>query len=435
MVGKNKFLLFTTILLVFSFLFSINFVSASHIVNFSSGSLSMTVNEDVTNFFNITINNSDLGPAANITEVNITLWGNFNFNLNTNDTDAKSVFSNTSTVLNWRNNTYVINGSARKYFWFNATATTPGTYNITITTVNGTAVYRNNLSITVNDTIASTITLIDPADSTSATTTAYNFTFNVTDQSTISNCSLIFDGSVINVLTGINNTGGTMGMYNSSLSVAAHTWSVNCTDSFNNQANSSSRTLTISAPAATTTPTSGGGGVAPEWTSTKVLSYTEFSSGVIKELKTRERVKVEVGSASHYIGVKELTEMSVKIEVSSTPQTATLNVGEEKKFDVNGDGSYDVIVGLRSIIINEASLYIKSIDEKIIKEIAPPVEATTTPETTTAQPTETLAETSGTSWGLWIIVIVIAIAIIIVVIILVINQRKKNFYVVYKRRK
>ena len=79
--------------------------------------------------------------------------GDFNFSVDTNGTDASDVaFSNTSTVLSWTNSSgYVINGSENKSFWFNATAYTPGTYNISVTTLNVTGAFTSNISITVND--------------------------------------------------------------------------------------------------------------------------------------------------------------------------------------------------------------------------------------------------------------------------------------------
>jgi outer membrane protein assembly factor BamB len=118
----------------------------------------------------------------------------------------------------------------------------------------------NNISLTDNDFNSPFISLISPENLVSSTTNAYNFTFNVTDNSIVSNCSLIFDGSIINILTSVNNTGGTNSMYNSSLSVAAHTWSVNCTDSPGNVGNSSTRTLTVTSSGTSNNHGGGGGG-------------------------------------------------------------------------------------------------------------------------------------------------------------------------------
>ncbi len=434
MVKKNKTLIVAS-LLVLSILVVLNFISADPMINFSDGAVSITVNEDVNNFFNITVNNSYSGAVGNLTNFNVSLWGNFNFIVNSNGSDPGVVtsFSNTSTILSWINTTYLINGSTKKYFWFNATASIPGTYNITITTANMTNSYLSNLSITVNDTNVPVITLISPANGISSTTSSYNFTFNATDESSI-NCSLIFDGAIINTMTTVNNLGGTNGMYNSSSIITNHTWSVNCTDSFRNTGNSTTRILIITAAVAATISDEGGGGGSPSpWTTTKVLSDAEFEAGAIRELATDERVKVSISSVSHYISVTALTSTTATIEVSSTPQTAVFNIGDEKKLDVNDDGYYDIYIKLNSIISNKATITIKNINEKIYSETTtiPAEEPTTQTQITTTIP-ETL-----TSFGSWVLIIVILVVILAVIFYFFFNKKSKSYKSSYKlnRRK
>ncbi len=181
MVKKIKFYYFTIISLGIIFiLFSSNstFVIASHVVNNSTGGISFYVNEDLGYVYNISINNTDSGQTANITWVNITLPSNLIFRPGTmNGTNALANFSNTSIVLMWVNVTsYVINGSEAKYFWFNATATNPGTYYITVTTLNATNVSSSNLTVTVNDTTAPSLVNFNsptPNNNTIAITTLY----------------------------------------------------------------------------------------------------------------------------------------------------------------------------------------------------------------------------------------------------------------------
>ncbi len=131
---------------------SIVLVSADHIVNFSSGADSVTINEDITNLINISVNNTlDL---QNITTVNVSFWNNFVFLAASNGTDSLwESFANISSVIGWFNSTSLVKNGTKNYFWFNATASTPGTYNISVTTIrlNGTSSMKN-LSITVNDT-------------------------------------------------------------------------------------------------------------------------------------------------------------------------------------------------------------------------------------------------------------------------------------------
>lgn len=118
-----------------------------------------------------------------------------------------------------------------------------------------------NTTIFISDIAIPIITLISPADAFLSTNTAYNFTFNVSSTGTVSNCSLILDNSIINLMTSVSKAPSTMGMYNSSLAVGTHTWSINCTTISNNIGNSLTRTLIITTTVPTTTTiVSGGGG-------------------------------------------------------------------------------------------------------------------------------------------------------------------------------
>jgi len=62
-----------------------------------------------------------------------------------------------------------------------------------------------------------------------------------------------------------------------------------------------------------------------------------------------------------------LTETTAKINVSSTPQQAVLEIGDEKKFDVTGDDFYDLVVKLNGIEDNKANVTITSIHEETDK--------------------------------------------------------------------
>ena len=236
--------------LMFLAVIGLNFVSTIHLTS------SNLANVNVTQYYiyNITLNNTNVGENGNITQVNITLpsAGGFVFVANSNGTNTPFVtFTNTSTVLSWTNTTnYLINGSANNsYFWFNASASTPGRYNISITSLNGTGAYQTNVSIRVQDTTAPIITLIAPTNGNSTINPAVNtaFTFNITDTSSDSttNCSLILNGIKINLNSSVNISGASTVFTNSSGYLVSNTWSVNCTDSDNNHGNSSTSTFSL----------------------------------------------------------------------------------------------------------------------------------------------------------------------------------------------
>lgn len=592
-------------LILFSvIILTLSFVLAAHVITTSIGGTSYSVDEDVGFIYNITINNTDTTETANITQVNITIPNTFIFLADSNGTDAGThTFTNTSTILSWDNDGLVMN-LTWKYFWFNATASTPGSYNLTISTTNSTGTETTNISVTINDTtdpssiefvsptesnnanlsqsniainitatdngvidtiiarlfnstsdqinsstsstsplfinftglsdgiyyfnatindtygnsnststrtltldttyplidygtgtegdnanlsqsniyvnvsvtetneknitfllynstgqVNSTtytdgtrtinwtslsdgaytynvtiidiaensnttstrtltldstnpvITLIAPADSTSSTTSAYNFTFNVTDDQTIVNCSLIFDGSIINTLTSANNSGGTNGMYNSSLSVATHTWYVNCTDIAGNVGNSSTRTLIVSsASTTTTTSSSSGGGGYPTFRPKE----DELNKGYNKVMWKNWKVSFNVNNESHTFKVENITETNTKISISSETQEATFSVGQEKKFELSGDNYYDILVKLNSIdstnkFYPKANFTIQAINEEIVSQQQ---ETETGEEAIQTNPeTETGEEKTNLTW-LWIVITIIIILIL-----------------------
>ena len=156
--------------------FLISFVLASHTVTVTGDGTSISVNQIVQFTYNITVNNSDSGQTANITQVNITLFGNFNFT-GSQGTNANGTFSNTSIVLSWTNYSaasYLINGSDIKNFWFNATVNSPGTYTILITTLNVSGPFYTNITVTVNDTTKPAVTINSPGN-TNYSATSMNF--------------------------------------------------------------------------------------------------------------------------------------------------------------------------------------------------------------------------------------------------------------------
>jgi len=560
-----------------------------------------------TNQYNITINNTDVGSIANISQVNITIPSTFTIIPGSNGSNADAeLFENTSTILSWTNSTvYMINGTIVdggewKYFWFNASATTPGTYNITILAVNATGSNEQNISVEINDTtapfnvsfnnnaatnnsnlsqnfIAINVTVND-TDGTFAGTlgnisysiyysngtlinntlesvsaTLVNFTglaegtyhVNVTANDTAGNLNttgedtrvilldttapfnVSFDGDTpanntnlsqnfiaVNITvddtdgafagtlgdisysiyysngTLINNTldstnsvlinftdlndgtyhvnvtaNDTAGNLNATgegtrvilLDTTNPTASFSCipttplvgermvcscsgsdagsgvmavsfasrpitlsgqnteactvTDYAGNTANATVTYTSLHAASSTST----GSTANAFWERTVVATSSQFVNGHTRELEEKHRLRFKIGAATHYLGVVELTATTAKINVSSTPQQATLTIGEEKKFSATNDSLYDVLVKLNSIANNKANITITSIYEETTPEAAAaqtPADNNTATDSGTDADAEEDAEESGFStWGM-IIGIVIAIIII-----------------------
>lgn len=124
------------------------------------GSNLSVINEDVTVFFNITINTTQDAYFGNVTQVNVTIPSSFTFTTGSNRTDPGSrngTFNlNSSTVLTWTNFTdgFIGNGS-NATIGFNITATNPGNYSIIINVTTFTAGRNQSIiNVNVNDTTA-----------------------------------------------------------------------------------------------------------------------------------------------------------------------------------------------------------------------------------------------------------------------------------------
>ena len=140
-------------------------------------------------------------------------------------------------------------------------------------------------------------------------------------------------------------------------------------------------------------------------------SDKEFSvkGATTNQLAKKERVQLMVSSVKHYVGVTSLTADSATIEVSSTPQTATLKVGETKKFDVNADGFYDLSVVLNSIKDNKADVTITPIKEELS---AADAAAVADDGETGSATQEDESGSSKTGWIISIIVIIVILALV-----------------------
>ncbi len=203
-VQKSRFFIFSSVAIaiaVMALVFSANTLTPATYEN----GLGFSVNENITNEFNITVNNTNLAAVGNISQVNITLPDLFVFVLGTNITAADSVgeghfaglFTNTTagdgTNLSWTNSTgFIINGTILNsgnwsFFTFNATTNTPGTYNFTVTTGNATggAIETQYVSVEVNDTTAPfDIEYSTGSPATGANITTDYFAVNITSNDT-----------------------------------------------------------------------------------------------------------------------------------------------------------------------------------------------------------------------------------------------------------
>ncbi|HUS51720.1 MAG TPA: hypothetical protein VMZ91_16250, partial [Candidatus Paceibacterota bacterium] len=134
----------------------------------------------------------------------------------------------------------------------------------------------------------------------------------------------------------------------------------------------------------------------------------------------KHRMKFTINNIEHSAGVVALTTTTATINVSSTPQTAILNIGDTRRFDVTDDNYYDVQATLNSISNNKADITIKSIHEEITVETAAEEQEK---ETAAAEVKET-EEIEARKTALWTLLIIIAVIIIAVIVYLIYKKRK-----------
>lgn len=354
-----------------------------------------------------------------------------NMSVNLSVTDAWSGVKNIT--LRLYNSTHVMINSS----YFNETAynwtfinLTAGVYFINATMYD----YVGNLNntetrnITV-DTQIPVVELFTPVNNTNSTDSSITFTCNVTDDVGVSGATLYLwdsDGGLGVMLTDVLS-GGTAEVASITTTITvAGTYSWNCyaNDSANNRIFNESNYSYIrdsAAAAATTTTGSGGsGGAVSAWKTTYNSADEELSQKgeIARTLLAKERVQVKVGGSTHNVGVLSLTSTTATVEISSTPQQATLNVGETKKFEITGDNYYDLGVRLVSIVGSKASLSIIPLNE--LKEAAgAPTDNSVVPATDSnaGAPSELSSGNAepikeASNAGIWILVAVVVIVVL-----------------------
>jgi Zn-dependent metalloprotease len=115
---------------------------------------------------------------------------------------------------------------------------------------------------------------------------------------------------------------------------------------------------------------SGGTKLLQEWTLTQTINETQIKNGYTQELGKNQRFKFTISNQNHYVGIKNINETGIILELNSTPQNFTFNAGETKKFNLSSEGYYDLQITLNNLENNKANLTIIEIYEAINKSSA-----------------------------------------------------------------
>ena len=118
----------------------------------------------------------------------------------------------------------------------------------------------------------------------------------------------------------------------------------------------------------------GGGGSKSKEKENPVINETQIKEGYSQELEITQMIKFTLFNQDHHIRINAMNEDSVVITINSTPQNATLVIGETKLFNLTFEDYYDLKITLNSIRDNKANLTILKVYEAIQNTSAIPEE-------------------------------------------------------------
>ncbi|MFH1608194.1 MAG: hypothetical protein ABIA78_03600, partial [archaeon] len=179
-------------------------------------------------------------PDINITTpLNNTNWSNVNLDVNYTTSDinlASCWYSNDTNSVN----TTLTNCGAN----ITTVVWSEGEHNVTVWSNDSAGNSNSSMVFFTIDTTPPTITLISPANQSADSDGNITFNYNVSDMLSVSNCSLILNGTVNQ--TNLSITKDVVQNFTvNNLVAGAYNWYVNCTDAVNNINKSATRKVSV----------------------------------------------------------------------------------------------------------------------------------------------------------------------------------------------
>lgn len=330
--------------------YSINTTSYDNASNLNTSSVSVLV--DTT------------PPVFSAVSVYSVVNHSFSYSLPVSDANSRISFYN---LTNWTNS-FSVNSSTGIVANISALNITKEYYlNISVNDSIGNVNYTLFLINVTNDVYAPAVNLISPTDVYSSTSGSVSFIFNVTDDS-VSNCSLVYDGVVLNFYSSVDITGGSIS-YDKTAAVGSHSWYVSCTDIYGNSRTTSTRSLTI-----TSTDTSGNANSGSNFLTSMPAVYapsdSQLKNGYSQKLGVGDYYLFKLENVSHKVLVKSITASQATLTVSSNSTDVAVDVNGIKKVDVDGDKMYELSLKYEYVSSQKALITVKSISELVPVQVA-----------------------------------------------------------------
>ncbi len=118
-------------------------------------------------------------------------------------------------------------------------------------------------------------------------------------------------------------------------------------------------------------------------------------------------LKFTVNNEEHMVIVKEIGKDSVILTVKSTPFDLSLNKGDTKDVDVDGDGAEDVNIKFNGVFFNKADITLTLLERAPAKTTT---EEKVTPPSKVSEAIKKVTEGKG---GIWLVIIVVIIIVVV----------------------
>lgn len=388
--------------LIFLFLVgSMFFISAVFYDRISSGQTASAGDTISVLTFNAT--NTSAVSATNLTLITVLLTGNatytnvtsVNISDGTNDYSNNSLSGSTVTIdvsdaqLSAQTNfTLSITLSSSALYGFAAGANITAITNQTNVSYSSPP-YYSSLAIISESTVPTALARCSP--NTIVIGDSFPCTCSGTDSGTTNSGVASSSGSS-------NSADGT----SSPSSIGDFIYTCTVTDNAGNSASDTEKYYVVGGGGAALT---GGSTTQNKWKNTYIISESSFKEGYDNSLGVNDRVKFNLGVQEHHVGVTSVSGTQVTLEIASDPFEVTLQLGDEMKFDVDGDGFYDVSVMVNSLDGTKADLMIMEASGAV------PEDSTGT-GTSNSGASDSSSESKASYGFIWVIVVVVVLLIL-----------------------